>query len=239
LIGVGVGPGDPELVTVKAARVLHEAGLVVVPSRSGDGEGRAEATVRAHAGHDRIERLVFALSDRNGVTPAREQAWEVAARTVLAAFDRGVATVAFATIGDPAVYSTFGYLAQTVRACRVDVTVSTVPGVTAMQALASAAGVPLVEGRETLTLVPATAGPDVLDAALGRGGSVVVYKGGRRTTEIAALLRRHGRLDGAVVGTELGLPGERIVPASDARAEEPYLCAVLVPPARAGRGRAL
>jgi precorrin-2/cobalt-factor-2 C20-methyltransferase len=113
LVGVGMGPGDPELVTVKAVRVLREADLVLVPV-TGTGElGRAEATVRAHVDHDRIRRVVFAL-DGAADRARREDAWDTAADAVLRAFGAGASVVAFATIGDPNVYSTFTYLAATV-----------------------------------------------------------------------------------------------------------------------------
>ena len=116
LIGVGVGPGDPELVTLKAVRVLATAGRVFVPVLAPGDTGRAEATVRAHAAHDRIERLVFALNERAD-RDRRERHWDAAGA---AGGGAGCAqtggTAAFATIGDPNVYSTFSYLAETVRA---------------------------------------------------------------------------------------------------------------------------
>src|SRR5690349_23513104 len=87
LIGVGVGPGDPELVTVKAVRVLREADVVLVPVLAGTdiepaGPGRAETIIRAYVGADRIRRLEFALNDTGGVTPRRAAAWQVAAAPV-------------------------------------------------------------------------------------------------------------------------------------------------------------
>lgn len=236
LVGVGVGPGDPDLVTVRAVRVLQEADLVVVPVMAADEQGHAERTVRAHVTHDRLRRAVFALSDRGGRTPARTAAWDTAATVVLDAFDAGAATVAFATIGDPNVYSTFTYLAGTVRERRPGVRVRTVPGITAMQALAAASGVPLCEGTEPLTLLPLTGGLGPLEAALTTAGSVVAYKGGARTQEVLDVLRRHGRLDDAVVGTRLGLPGEHVGPAGAQPGSLPYLSTLLVPARRDGVG---
>jgi precorrin-2/cobalt-factor-2 C20-methyltransferase len=245
LVGVGVGPGDPELVTLKAIRVLREADAVVVPVMAGaeEGSGRAEATVLAHVPADRITRLPFALDDRGGVTARREQAWDDAARAVLDVFDGGAGVVAFATIGDPNVYSTFHYLAQTVRALRPGIGCETVPGITALQDLAARSSTPLCEGREPLTLVPLTAGFEVLETALAGPGTVVAYKGWRRMDGVLAALRDSGRLDTAVVGVGLGLPGERIAPAADvdlgADGPLPYLSTVLAPPKRTGRGEKL
>ncbi|HLI42673.1 MAG TPA: precorrin-2 C(20)-methyltransferase [Streptosporangiaceae bacterium] len=243
LVGVGVGPGDPELVTVKAVRVLREADLVLVPAparrrgRPGDQDGeqgRAEATVRAHAGHDRIRRVAVALAERGG--RCREAAWNGAAAEVARAFGDGAGVVAFATIGDPNVYSTFTYLAAAVRASLPGVGIATVPGITAMQDLAARSGTVLCQGQETLALLPLTAGVPAFAAALAAHDTVVGYKSGRRLPEALAAVRAAGRLDGAVHGACLGLPGEDIRPAAEVDGPAPYLSALLVPAGRRGRG---
>jgi precorrin-2/cobalt-factor-2 C20-methyltransferase len=230
LIGVGVGPGDPELVTLKAVRVLSGAGRVFVPVLAPDEAGRAEATALGHTPPDRIERLVFALNERTDA--ARRYAhWDAAGARVAAWLRETGGTAAFATIGDPNLYSTFGYLAQTVRDLVPEVVVETVPGITAMQALASAAGVPLAEGRERLTLLPATAG---LDRILDTDGTVVVYKGFRHLSDLTAAAKAAGRV--AVYGEHLGLPGERVGDLSTVDGPVPYLSSVLIPARRDRRG---
>ncbi|MEU7819648.1 precorrin-2 C(20)-methyltransferase [Catellatospora sp. NPDC049133] len=236
LIGVGVGPGDPELVTLQAVRLLREAGRVFVPVMDVAEQGRAEATVRAHAGHDRVERLVFALNERDDAR-RRESHWDAAGERVADWLRETGGTAAFATIGDPNVYSTFGYLAATVRALLPEVAVQTAPGITAMQALAAAAGVPLAEGMEPLVLVPLARGATALPAALAyaQDGTVVAYKGGRHLADVVSAVKEAGRLDEAVLGTRLGLPGESVAPLAEA-VEAPYLSAVLVPGRRDARG---
>jgi precorrin-2/cobalt-factor-2 C20-methyltransferase len=231
-----MGPGDPELVTVKAVRVLEEAALVVVPVMSLDEVGRAEATVRAHIAHDRVQRLVFALDDRGGVTQERAAAWDAAADVVADALqDKG--SVAFATIGDPNVYSTFTYLADAVRQQLPGVVVDTVPGITAMQDLAARSGTVLVEGTESLALQPLTAGIDAFDEALTHFDSVVAYKGGRHMQAVRDVLAKHGRLDTAVFGAALGLADEAIGALPEQPA--PYLSTVIAPARRTGRGSKL
>jgi precorrin-2/cobalt-factor-2 C20-methyltransferase len=227
LTGVGVGPGDPELVTVKGVRVLEQADLVVVPVMDPVEQGRAEATVRAHITHDRVRRLVFALDDRGGATPERLSAWEAAADAVSDQLRDAGGWVAFATIGDPNVYSTFTYLADAVRARLHGVEVDTVPGITAMQDLASRSGTVLCEGTESLALLPMTAGIEAFEEALTHFDSVVAYKGGRQLERVREVLARHGRLQDAVYGSALGLPGEQIGPLPEGAA--PYLSTVLVP----------
>jgi precorrin-4/cobalt-precorrin-4 C11-methyltransferase len=227
LIGVGVGPGDPELVTVKAVRVLREADAVLVPVLAGtDAEpagasvpGRAETIIRAYVGADRIRRLEFALNDTGGVTPRRAAAWQAAAAAVAEEFAAGAGSVAFGTLGDPNLYSTFSYLAQAVAEIVPEVTVQTVAGITAMQDLASRAGISLAEGTEPVTLVPLNGGIAALDQALARGGTVVGYKVGAAASPapavLAARLQAAGRLDAAVIGARLGLKDELIAPAAD------------------------
>jgi precorrin-2/cobalt-factor-2 C20-methyltransferase len=249
LIGVGVGPGDPELITVKAIRVLRSADLVLVPVLGRPGEedraetGRAEATVRAHAAGARIRRVAFALNDPGGVTQARSAAWDAAAEAVTGAFAAGAGTVAFATLGDPALYSTFSYLAQSVTARDPGVTVETVPGITALQDLASRSGTVLAEGTESLALLPLTAGAESLAAALDAHDTVVAYKlsaAGPLDT-VRDALAEAGRLDGAVFGARVGLPGEDIRPAKEVTTGEPvpYLATLISVRRRDGRGSRL
>jgi precorrin-2/cobalt-factor-2 C20-methyltransferase len=235
LAGVGVGPGDPELVTVKAVRVLRDADLVLVPVLDTGELGRAEATVRQHVGHPRIRRVVFALNERED-RDRREAAWDAAADETAGAFAAGAGTVAFATIGDPNVYSTFTYLAATVRARVPGLTVTTVPGITAMQDLAARSGTVLCEGTETLALLPLTAGMPAFRGALATHDTVVGYKSGRHLPEVLAAVRAAGRLDEAVHGACLGLPGEDIRPAAEVTGQAPYLSVLLVPGRRAIRG---
>jgi precorrin-2/cobalt-factor-2 C20-methyltransferase len=250
LIGVGVGPGDPELVTVKAVRVLREADVVFVPVMAGPGErtagpGRAETTIRAHVPPDRIRPVPFALNDTGGVTARRAAAWEAAAAGVARAFEAGARSVAFGTIGDPNLYSTFSYLAQAVRRLLPDVTIETVPGITAMQDLAARSATVLAEGDEPVTLLPLTAGTEAFRDALTGPGTVVGYKlgaaAGPTPTEVTRLLATLGRLDGAVAGARLGLPGQDLRPAADLPGlpAVPYLSTLIVPAHRTTPGASL
>jgi precorrin-2/cobalt-factor-2 C20-methyltransferase len=248
LVGVGVGPGDPELVTVKAVRVLREADVVFVPVMAGPGTagpGRAETTIRAHIPGDRIHPVAFALNDTGGVTERRAAAWQAAAAEVARAFTAGARTVAFGTIGDPNLYSTFSYLAQTVRVLVPGLTIETVPGITAMQDLAARSATVLAEGDEPLTLLPLTAGTQAFRDALTRPGTVVGYKlgaaAGPTPAEVTRLLATLGRLDGAVVGARQGLPGQDIRPAADLPSlpAVPYLSTLIVPAPRTTPGSSL
>src|SRR4029453_862885 len=105
-----------------------------------------------------------------------------------AALDRDE-RVAFATLGDPNIYRTFSSLAREVRALCPDAPIETVAGIMAFQALAARAGFVVLEGTETLSLLPALDGPDTLDGVLtDRTRAVAVYKGGRHLPAIAKRL---------------------------------------------------
>ncbi|MEU0205322.1 precorrin-2 C(20)-methyltransferase [Streptomyces canus] len=233
LIGVGVGPGDPELVTVKGVNALRAADVVVVPVMDTGEKGRAEATVLHYVPQERIVRVVFALNERSDHA-RREAAWDAAGERVAELLAAHVC-VAFATIGDPNVYSTFTYLAQTIGELVPDAVVETVPGITAMQDLAARSGAVLTEGTEPLTLVPVTAGSAVLKDALNGPGTVVAYKFGRLAGEVAEALRETGRIEDAVWGSALGMEAESIRPAGELDgAPLPYLSTLIAPARRDG-----
>lgn len=239
LIGIGVGPGDPDLLTIAAVRALSAAGRVFVPVMAPGIAGRAETVVRAHLTHDRLERLVFALNDDlTGSQRRRQDCWDAAAARVAAHLREHAGSAAFATLGDPSVYSTFTYLAQTVRELLPGVQIRTIPGITAMQAAASAAGLTLVEGSESLTLLPLSRDLAALDGALGNGGAVVAYKVASRLAQLRERLGAAGALDRAWCAEHLGTPDERIIPLAQTHTAA-YLSTVVVLPVRNGRGAQL
>lgn len=222
LTGVGMGPGDPDLVTVKGLKVLRAADVVFVPVSAAGDPGYAEGVVLAHVDPGRLRRLVFALGD-----PAdRERSWGVAGRAVADVVGAG-GHAAFATIGDPNLYSTFTYLAGTVRGLVERVVIDTIPGVTAFQDLAARSGTVLAEAEQSVALLPLAASRDRLAAALAAHDTVIGYKGGRFLEEVRTALKAAGRLDDAVFGARLGLPGQ-VVGAIPDSGPGPYLSTLLV-----------
>lgn len=240
LLGIGVGPGDPELITLKAVRALQACDVVLVPATqaAGPDAGRAEAIVLAACPElaGRIVRVPFSMADRSGVTARRAASWQASAEATVQAFAAGAQLVGFATIGDPSIYSTFSYLAAGVLERVPDLAVEVVPGITAMQALAAASRTPLVEGDEILALVPLKTGIEPLLRVAEVADTCVVYKAGRHLSALRDHLAEIG--EDAIAGINIGLTSERIVPVRDL-AEAPYFTSVLWPAKRGGTGERL
>lgn len=186
--GVGVGPGDPGLLTVRAVEVLRGAGAVLAPAPRRGGESLALAIARPHlpAGCD-VHTAHFPMTERRDEL---REAWDEAAALLLRLAAAG-APVAFITLGDAMLYSTWSYLLAAVLRLAPDADVRTTPGVTAMSACAAAVGRPLAEGREPLLVWPDEPPADA-GGLLDLAPNVVFMKAGRHLPALAAAAERSG-----------------------------------------------
>ena len=203
LYGVGVGPGDPELITVKGARVIREADVVAVPDK-GSGEKTALAIVKELA---EGKELLSCAAPMTRDPAALEEAYTANADAVCVLLDQGK-NVAFITLGDPTVYSTYIYTHRKVRARGYEAVI--IPGVPSFCAAAARLGEPLCEGAERLMIVPAS--HKEVDDCLSLDANLVFMKAGREIGALRNKLEEAGRLDGASLVENCGMEGERVLP---------------------------
>ncbi|MCR4442796.1 MAG: precorrin-2 C(20)-methyltransferase [Peptococcaceae bacterium] len=203
--GVGVGPGDPELVTVKAARTIREAAVVIAP-RAGQKEESMALTIARPYLKD-AARVVLLDFPMVGDRELLAESWRRGERTVLAHLERGE-NVVFLTLGDPMLYGTYSYIYKAVSASGYQV--CTIPGITSFSAAASRAGIPLVQGDEVLSIVPAAAGRETLARVLEIPSNLVLMKAHNNLREISGLLEAAGLLDDAVLVSKCGFEDEKI-----------------------------
>jgi precorrin-2/cobalt-factor-2 C20-methyltransferase len=221
LRGVGVGPGDPELVTRRAWRLIGEARVVAYPAPEG-GESFARAVV-AEAIAPGTEEIAIAIPMREARFPAQE-VYDAAAQRIGALLASGQDVVVLCE-GDPFFYGSFMYLfGRLAGAHRVEIT----PGVASMTACAAVAARPLCARGETLTVVPATLDEDALEARLRGAEAAVVMKVGRHLPKLRRVVARLGREDRAVYVGRASLPDEVVAPLTHAPETAPYFSMVLI-----------
>jgi precorrin-2/cobalt-factor-2 C20-methyltransferase len=232
LYGIGVGPGDPGLLTLEAARALASVDIVFAPTpRAGDSSLAWEIARGAGAVKAELRLLSFPMSrDASELSSS----WSEAARQVSLELDGGK-KAAFVTLGDSSVYSTWSYLRREIAALRPSTVIEAIPGVTALGAAAARLGIPLVEGEERFALLPLPARIGELDSFLNLVDTIGVYKIGSRLDELASYLRERGLEGRAHLAVGVGLERERLGTfAQVARDADGYLSLAIV---RTGRKR--
>lgn len=206
---VGVGPGDPELLTRKAERVLRQVDVVLAPVSNPSDVSVALETVREFLDEERQEIIIHQFpmtSDRSKLLPAWQEAAALIAERALAGKD-----VAFITIGDPLLYSTFIYLLRIFRESYPQIAIEIVPGISSINASAAVACVPLAEADERIAIIPATAGMEKVIEALATYDSVVLLKVKPLFGEILEVLRQMGRERSTLFVERAGTPRQKVL----------------------------
>lgn len=221
LYGVGLGPGAPDLVTLRAARLIESATVVAYPTLAGAASfARAIAADLIAPGTIEIVMDVPMSVER---APA-QAAYDKSAAEIAASLDAGQDVVCLCE-GDPFFYGSFMYLFARLSArYRVEV----VPGVTSVTACAARAGMPLVARNERLTVLPGPLPEDQLRARIEGAESVVIMKVGRHLAKVRGVIDALGLTDGAVYVERATLHEEVILPLADAPEKAPYFSMILL-----------
>ncbi len=227
---IGLGPGDPELITLKGLRAIQAAEVVFVP-RSRDGAQSMALRIAAPwldpARQRVVELALLMVRDAAQVRPV----WREAAATVAAHLDAGQRGV-YLLLGDPLLYGTVTYLWRELAALAPHLQLRIIPGVTSFAAAAAAGALPLALADERLVVLPASHEDDLerLRRLLTEFETVVLLKAGPALPRIVAALEQTGLLDQALYAEYVGMPEELI--ARDLRGldlhNRPYLSLVIV-----------
>ncbi|MEM9437772.1 MAG: precorrin-2 C(20)-methyltransferase [Pseudomonadota bacterium] len=221
LYGVGLGPGDPELMTLRAARLIQSASVVAYPTLAG-----AESFARS---------IASSFIDGKKSEIAIDVPMTVEREPAQAAYDEGAARIGVALEagqdvvclceGDPFFYGSFMYLfARLAERFEVEV----VPGVTSVTACAARAAMPLAARNERVTILPGPLPEAELEARIAGAESVVIMKVGRHLAKIRAVMARLGVLEEATYVERATLPEERVMPLAEAPEKAPYFSMILL-----------
>lgn len=221
--GIGVGPGDPELLTLKAAKILKEIDVLMLPDSQKRKENIAYEIAIEHINPDaKLVSVEFPMvTDKEIINNAGKRAAEVVEQNVYAGRN-----VAFVTLGDPSIYSTYSYIVKNLAA---DVEVETVPGITSFCAAAAVTNKPLVEGEEILSIIPATALERKIVKALEASAGTVFMKVYNQKDKVLKLLNDDDRLESSVLVQRCGFEDctvERDLPTALSR-DKQYLSIIL------------
>jgi precorrin-2/cobalt-factor-2 C20-methyltransferase len=210
IYAVGVGPGDPELLTRKAERILRQVPVVMAPTAVAGDASYALSIIEPFIDRSRQEVLERVFPMRKAGDAHLERCWQSAADEAVTRVQSGQ-DVAFITIGDPFLYSTFLYLYRIIREQHPEIPFQIVPGISSISAAAAAAGVPLGLAAERIAILPATYEDVELRRTLDDFDTVVLLKVSRVFDRVYALLRELGLEQRAVFVRRVGSPQQEVV----------------------------
>ena len=208
LYGVGVGPGDPELLTRKALRILQQVPVICTPQSETSSDSYALEIVSEFLDRSKQEilRLTFPTDDAEGAAGVWRKGADTIAEKLLAGQD-----VAFITEGDPMLYSTFAYVLEGITSSHSSIPVEIVPGVSSVMAAAASASIPLVTHGQRLAILPAVYGIDDLREAIANYDTIVLMKVNRTLLSALANLETLGLAGKGIYVRRASTTRERVV----------------------------
>ena len=208
LYGIGVGPGDPELLTLKAVRMINEADVVFTAASAKRTYSLALEIARPHLSESATtESLSFVM---NGDKAATQAAWDDNAEKIAAVLRQGK-NAAFLTLGDPMTYSTFGYIMNSLEKVMPGVEIVTIPGITSFHAAAARLNRTLVSGEESLLITSGAYGGEQIQRVGKDVENIVMLKAYKNVKRNNAVLKESGMLENSVAISKCGREGEEII----------------------------
>jgi len=208
LYGIGVGPGDPDLLTIKAGKILKSVDVVFASSSIKNKHSLAVEIARPHMSADAdVRALPFQMSNNES---EREKLWKQNANLIMLELEKG-RSVAFLTLADSLTYSTYGYLIKIINQTAPHIKVVSVPGITSYQAAAARINTPLVEGDESLLVTSGARGGDELRKYGSAADNVVLLKAYKNVADINSALKDADLLENSIGVSKCGRRNEQIV----------------------------
>jgi len=211
LIGIGVGPGDPELLTVKAVKAIHNADIIMCPASNEDRPSIALSVVSSiidESKNQEIIKLIFPMTKDKDVL---EQTWKrnakIMAETVLTGKN-----VVYLTVGDPFLYSTWIYMHKDLKENYPEMDISVIPGIVSIFTFAAKVGVSVAEGAEKVAIIPSCYDLSSVKEIAKHSESMIFLKDGRYFDQVIKVLKESGFPDDSIfaIGQDLGTENEII-----------------------------
>ncbi len=208
LFGIGVGPGDPELISVKAVRILKQVDIIFAASSSKNSHSLALDIAKEHIPETtKIVMLSFPMTKDRKKT---EKAWHENAKIIIDHVTDAKQT-AFITVGDSTTYSTFGYITKVIQNIAPDLPIETIPGITSYQAAAARLNIPLVKSEESLLITSGVGGGNILRNISPLPENIVFLKAYKNASDIANALEEKGMIENSVGMSRCGMEDEEII----------------------------
>lgn len=222
--GIGVGPGDPELLTVKAVKAIEQVDVLIAP-KTEKKEGSVAYNIAQPYLKKDIEIVYQTFPMVKGFSDDTS-AWEGNMKEIMALLDAGK-NVGFLCLGDTMFYATYIYVYRLLAKAGADIV--TIPGIPAFVGMGSHLGWPIVEGDDVISVIPATAPAEKIKKAMAAADNVAIMKVYKNFPEIAQLLEENGMIENSVMVSRCGLPDEERIYDIMARKDQPvnYLSTIL------------
>ena len=209
LIGIGVGPGDVELLTVKAAKAIQNADIIMCPASNEDRPSIALSVVSPiidKSLNQKIVKLIFPMTkDKDVLEDTWKRNAKIMAETVLTGKN-----VVYLTVGDPYLYSTWIYMHKDLKENYPDIDISVIPGIVSIFTFASKVGVSIAEGAEKVAIIPSCYDLSSVKEIAKHSESMIFLKDGRYFDKVIEVLKESGFPDNSIfaIGQDLGTENE-------------------------------